>query len=111
MSDIAGGKAISAVHRGDVVEASYARAFAVRGSTGNPYLVTLALLPGSTSVAGSCTCKDGGSRCWHVRAARLIVAREVRERQKASEAEARALSEAGETIDVLSRAATTPAPQ
>lgn len=73
MSSLAGAKAISAVHRGDVVEIESARTFAVRGSTGTPYAVTLVVMPGTAELAATCTCAAGRQdvRCWHVAAARL----------------------------------------
>lgn len=79
MSDRAGSRAISAVTNGDVVEARPSRSWVVKGSTGTPYLVTFALLPGTLQRAESCTCKAGreGASCWHVKAARLMLGREV----------------------------------
>lgn len=78
MSDHAGAQAISAVNRGDVVELTSARTFAVPSSDRSTvYLVTLAVIDGEWRA--SCTCEAGrhGTRCWHARAAR-IAARSTR---------------------------------
>jgi hypothetical protein len=75
MSDAAGAQAISAVTSGDVVELPNARTFGVRSMDGERvYLVTLAVVAGTETLGGTCTCEAGrhGRRCWHVRAAHLM---------------------------------------
>jgi uncharacterized Zn finger protein len=75
MSDAAGAQAVSAVSSGKVRELPHARTFAVESSGGDDvYLVTLAVVAGSTALGGTCTCEAGrrGRSCWHVRAAHLM---------------------------------------
>jgi uncharacterized Zn finger protein len=73
MSDIVGAKAISLVTNGGIEEKP-ARVFEAQGSTGTTYVVVL----GAGRHDGSCTCPAGreGRRCYHVAAARLLVAKE-----------------------------------
>jgi uncharacterized Zn finger protein len=75
VSDIVGAKAISLVTNGGITENTYARIFEARGSTGATYVVVL----GAGESGTSCTCPAGreGRRCYHVAAARLLVAKEV----------------------------------
>jgi uncharacterized Zn finger protein len=75
VSDIVGAKAISLVMNGGIAENTYARVFEAQGSKGNAYTVVLS--------AGDhhpvCTCPAGreGRRCYHVAAARLLLAKEA----------------------------------
>jgi uncharacterized Zn finger protein len=74
VSDIVGAKAISLVTNGGITENTYARVFEAQGSKGNAYTVVL-----FTAGDSHCTCPAGreGRRCYHVAAARLLVAKEV----------------------------------
>lgn len=74
MSDIVGAKAISLVQRGGVVERPGRRVFEAEGSNGATHIVVL----GVGRRGASCTCAAGqaGRRCYHVAAARLLVAKE-----------------------------------
>jgi uncharacterized Zn finger protein len=74
MSDIVGGKAISLVQRGGIVEDEYARVFYAQGSGGSRYTVVV------TSRSATCTCEAGrnGRRCYHAAAAHLFMAKQVR---------------------------------
>lgn len=71
MSDIVGAKAISLVQRGGITENTYARVFEAQGSKGDTYTVVL-------GAGAHCNCPAGreGRRCYHVAAARLLVAKE-----------------------------------
>lgn len=82
MADIQGGKAISLVQRGGIVEAPNARTFVAQASDGDhEYEVTLGLPRTEERPDGSsCTCQAGQHRrlCYHVRAAHLLARREAR---------------------------------
>lgn len=89
MSSIIGAKAIGLVHRGEILEDTYARVFRVQGSKpGTVWVVTI------TKGDRLCNCPAGVQRraCSHVGAASLMMAR-------AREHRARANAQAG--VEVL----------
>lgn len=72
MSDQVGAKAISLVTNDRITEDRTARVFHATGSRGEMYTVVI------SSHSPVCTCAAGrnGRRCYHVEAARLLMARE-----------------------------------
>jgi hypothetical protein len=89
MSSIQGAKAISAVSRGDVREIKHARVFEVPSSDRSK-LYTVVLHARSTAVRESnphiCNCEAGvhGRACWHIAAAKLLLAKERNEAEVAA---------------------------
>jgi uncharacterized Zn finger protein len=72
VSDIQGARAIGLVDRGAIRELTHARTFEVDGSQGDTHVVTI------TARFTKCTCEAGrhDRLCYHVRAARLLLAKE-----------------------------------
>lgn len=63
-----------------IVEVPQARTFRVKGAGAQGYVVTLYARPERNAPGAYgrdvCTCPNGGASCYHVKAARLIAARE-----------------------------------
>lgn len=89
MSSIMNAKAISLVTSGGIEERPKARTFRAKGSGGRTYVVTIDWT--EEGRVTSCTCEAGHHerQCYHVKAAVLLIGREVDARQAASEQEYR----------------------
>lgn len=81
MSSIQGARAISLALSDDIEEREHVRVFVVESTSGNHYTVVFGAYPVRGSAVGAkpvCNCPAGvrGVECYHVKAARLVMARE-----------------------------------